>query len=88
MAAVVLLLSVVVATAVVARESGDGEVVDLNEIQEDAGRNLLDENGRMLDPDQRLARPVKGFVITSLHPILQTLAHVARCCRRVLEPRT
>ena len=42
MAAVVLLLSVVVATAVVAREWDDGEVVDLNEIQEDAGRNLFD----------------------------------------------
>ena len=43
-----LLLGLLLATVTVGQE-GDGEPVDLDEIQEDVVRDLFDENGRMMN---------------------------------------
>ena len=53
---IVLLLGLLLATTVMGQERNDDEPVDLDEIQEDVVRDLFDENGWVLDPDQRLAR--------------------------------
>jgi hypothetical protein len=49
-----MLLGLIMAATVVAQE-GDGGV-DLHDIKEDVVRDLFDENGQMVDTDQRLAR--------------------------------
>ena len=54
------LLGLLLATVTVGQE-GDGEPVDLDEIQEDVVRDLFDENGRMMDSDQRLARIAQEY---------------------------
>ena len=55
-----LLLGLMLATVAVGQE-GDGEAVDLDEIQEDVVRNLFDENGQMMDSDQNLARIAQEY---------------------------
>ncbi len=52
--AMTMLLGLIMAATVVAQE-GDGGV-DLDDIKEDVVRDLFDENGQMVDTDQRLAR--------------------------------
>ena len=54
-AATVLLLTVVLATAVMAQGTDDPVTVDLSDIKEDAVRQLFDDSGKMIDPNQRLA---------------------------------
>ena len=53
--ATVLLLTVVLATAVMAQGTDDPVTVDLSDIKEDAVRQLFDDSGKMIDPRQRLA---------------------------------
>ena len=53
--ATVLLLTVVLATAVMAQGTDDPVTVDLSDIKEDAVRQLFDDSGKMIDPNQRLA---------------------------------
>ena len=53
--ATVLLLTVVLATAVMAQGTDDPVTVDLSDIKEDAVRQLFDDSGKMIDPHQRLA---------------------------------
>ena len=55
-----LLLGLLVATVAVGQE-GDSEAVYLDKIQEDVVRDLFDENGQMMNSDQRLARIAQEY---------------------------
>ena len=58
---VLLLVGLLLATAVMGQQENDSEPVDLDEIQEDVVRDLFDENGRMVNTDQRLARIAREY---------------------------
>ena len=63
MTGVLLLLGLLLATAEMGQQGNDSEPVDLDEIQKDVVRDLFDENGRMMDTDQRLARIAREYEV-------------------------
>lgn len=79
--AVVALLSLLIATTVLlAQESDDPAQVDLNEIKEDTIRELFDDKGNMVTPDDRLASVARthkgGFGGFYFHEEDNTIAYV------------
>ena len=80
MVATVLLLTVVLATAVMAQGTDDPVPVDLSDIKEDAVRQLFDDSGMMIDPRQRLAIVAQehegGFGGFYFHETDESIAYV------------
>ena len=80
MTGILLPVGLLLATAVMGQEGNDSEPVDLDEIQEDAVRDLFDENGRMVNTDQRLARIAweyeSGFGVYYFHDTDKRTAYV------------